>query len=328
MEEATDLDVVSVGESMVLLVPQQMGLLRHATRFERYVAGAESNTAIGLARLGHAAGWISRVGDDEFGACVEAAVRGAGVDVSNVIRDAHAPTAVFFKERRRPGHTRVHYYRSGSAASRLSPEDLDPDYIRRARYLHLTGITPALSTSCRNMVRAALRMAREAGVAVSIDPNVRFKLWSAEEARAVLLDFIAEAQLVLTSEEEAQLLTGERDAEQSARALLRRGPSQVVVKQGRKGAFAISEEEHVHTPALRMEAVETIGAGDAFNAGFLSGQLRGRDLAGSLRLGAVAGALATAVPGDVEGLPTWAEVQPYLEAGEAPQKMPEWGADR
>jgi 2-dehydro-3-deoxygluconokinase len=317
MADHSDLDVVTMGEAMVLLAARQRGLLRHARQFERYVAGAESNTAIGLARLGHAAGWISRVGDDEFGACVEAEVRGAGVDVSQVVRDAEAPTGVFFKERRRPGHTRVHYYRSGSAASRLAPADVNSRYLRGAQYLHLTGITPALSASCREATQAAVRAAREAGVPVSVDPNVRRKLWpTMEEARAALFELIAGAELVLTSAGEACLLAETDDLEEAARTLQGKGPSVVVVKHGADGAFAIGERdgghERAHVPAVDTQAVDTIGAGDAFNAGFLSGQLRGWDLEASLRLGAVTGALATAVPGDVEGLPTWAEVQPYL----------------
>src|SRR5919199_3648728 len=133
------LDVVSLGESMVLLVAEQPGPLREATTFRRHVAGAESNVAIGLCRLGHTAGWISRVGDDEFGRAVAFRIRGEGVDLSRLIVDPGAPTGVLFRERREVGPIEVVYYRRGSAASRLSTADLDADYLRQARYLHLTG---------------------------------------------------------------------------------------------------------------------------------------------------------------------------------------------
>ena len=306
------LDVVTLGEAMVLLVPDRLGLLRYANRFERSVAGAESNVAVGLARLHHRVGWISRLGEDEFGAYLSSFIRGEGVDVSQVARDETAPTAVFFKERRRKGATRVYYYRSGSAASRMSPDDLDPAYIQQAKYLHLTGITPALSSSCRDTVQEALDIAATADVAISFDPNLRLKLWSLREARDVLLGIIKKVQLVLTSGEEARQLTGLDDPKKAGRALLGMGPEQVVVKLGAEGALALSEDHAVREPALEVEEVEAVGAGDAFNAGFLSGQLRGWDVRKSLRLGNIMGGLAVTVPGDVEGVPTWKEVQHFF----------------
>ena len=306
------LDVVTLGEAMVLLVPDRSGLLRYANRFERSVAGAESNLAVGLARLRHRVGWISRLGADEFGAYVNSFIRGEGIDVSQVARDETAPTAVFFKERRRKGATRVYYYRSGSAASRMSPDDLDPAYLQQAKYLHLTGITPALSSSCRDVVQEAVDIASTANVVVSFDPNLRLKLWSLREARDVLLGIIKKVQLVLTSREEAEQLTGRDDPEKAGRALLELGPERVVVKLGADGALALSEDRAVREPAIDVEEVEAVGAGDAFNAGFLSGQLRGWDVRKSLRLGNVMGGLAVTVPGDVEGVPTWKEVQPFF----------------
>ncbi|MCZ7574604.1 MAG: sugar kinase [Ardenticatenaceae bacterium] len=297
---------------MVLLTPTRPGLLRYATSFDRSVAGAESNLAIGLARLGHRVGWMSRVGDDEFGQCVLSFVRGEGVDVSRVIVDPAAPTAVFFKERRAAGITRVYYYRAGSAASRLSPEDLDPAYIRQARYLHLSGITPALSASCRAAVLRAMDIAREAAIPIAFDPNIRLKLWPAARAREVLRALIGRTNLVLASQEEAELLTGELDPERAARALLELGPALAIVKLGANGALAVGDGGVVHEPVLEVEVVDTIGAGDAFAAGFLAAQLRGWELPAALRLANIMGALTTTVPGDVEGMPTWTEVQPYL----------------
>src|SRR5437899_1115260 len=137
------LDVVTLGESMILLLAEQPGPMREATTFRRYIAGAESNLAIGLSRLGQTAGWFSRVGADEFGRAVVFRIRGEGVDTSHVITDPSAPTGMVIRERREVGPIEQVYYRSGSAASRLSPDDLDAQYLSRARFLHLTGITPA-----------------------------------------------------------------------------------------------------------------------------------------------------------------------------------------
>jgi len=310
------LDAVTMGETMIQLSPKETGLLRHAREFERHVGGAESNVAIGLARLGHEVGWISRVGADEFGACVQSTIRGEGVDTSQVIRDPDAPTGVYFKEQRRADHTRVYYYRDDSAASRLAPSDLDPAYIGRADYLHLTGITPALSDRCREATWAAFRIAGEQDVAVSFDPNVRRKLWSEAEARSTIREMLPSVRTILTGQGEATLLTGEDDPETAARALYELGPAEVVVRLGANGALGLDPSGLEHRPALEVDAVDVVGAGDAFTAGYLSGRLRGKSLGESLRLGNVAGGLATTVHGDAEGIPTREEVQAYLAGGE------------
>src|SRR6266851_5386250 len=134
------LDVVTLGETMVLLLAEQSGPLREATTFRRFIAGAETNVAIGLSRLGHAAGWLSRLGADEFGRAIVFRLRGEGVDTSHVTIDPHHPTGIVIRERREVGPIEQVYYRRGSAASHLSPADLDPAYLAQARYLHLTGI--------------------------------------------------------------------------------------------------------------------------------------------------------------------------------------------
>jgi len=306
------LDVVTMGETMIQMSPKQTGLLRHAHEFERYVGGAESNVAIGLARLGHEVGWISRVGADEFGACVQSTIRGEGVDTSQVIRDEEAPTGVYFKEQRRADHTRVYYYRDGSAASRLVPSDLDPDYLGQADFLHLSGITPALSDRCREATWEALRIADERDVSVSFDPNVRRKLWSEEEARSTLREMLPHVHIVLTGDGEASLLTGEDDPVAAARALRELGPTQVVVRLGAEGALGVGPGGLDRQAAIEVDAVDVVGAGDAFTAGYLSGRLRGESVGQSLRIGNVAGGLATTVRGDCEGIPTREEVEAYL----------------
>lgn len=302
-------DVVALGETMVLLLAQQPGPLREANTFSRHIAGAESNVAVGVCRLGGSAGFISRLGDDEFGRVVLMRLRGEGVDVSQVVMDAAAPTGVVFRERREVGPVDVLYYRRGSAASRLSPTDLDDSYVASGRYLVLSGITPALSASARETVFAAADIARAAGVAVVVDPNVRLKLWSADEARRVIRDLVAKADIVLPGLDEAQLLTGSSDPRAAANALLQLGPSLVVVKLGADGALAVSSDAEVHSPARTLpRVVDPVGAGDAFAAGFLNGQVRGMDLTDSLALANRCGAAAMLVPADQEGLPRWEEV--------------------
>ena len=294
---------------MILLLAEQSGPLREATSFRRLIAGAESNVAIGVCRLGHSAGWIGRVGDDELGRAILLRLRGEGVDLTHARADPAAPTGLVIRERREFGPIDVVYYRRGSAASRLGPDDLDEDYIRRARILHLTGITPALSTSCRDAVFAAADIARAAGVTVVLDPNLRLKLWSKDEARLILRELAGKADVLLPGAEEAELLTGENDPEAAARALLGLGPKLVVVKTGVDGSLAVSESEVVRVPAMPLaRVVDPVGAGDAFAAGFHVGQLRGLSLPETLWLANRCGALAMTVPGDIEGLPRWDEV--------------------
>jgi len=302
-------DVVTIGEMMVILVAEQAGALREAATFRRHVAGAEGNVAVGLSRLGCRAGMISRVGDDEFGRAIQFRLRGEAVDITRFVVDPDAPTGVMFRERREIGPTDVIYYRRGSAASRLTPADLDEPYIAGARYLHMSGITPALSTSARETVFAAAEMAKGAGVQVVLDPNMRFKLWSRDEATRVLRDLATRCDLVLPGLDEAEMLTGESDPVAAARQLLALGPTLVIVKLGAAGAVAVDDGGQTlaaATPLARM--VDPVGAGDGFAAGFLAGQLRGLDLPTSLAVANRAGAMATTVHADLEGLPRWDEV--------------------
>ncbi len=284
--------------------------MREATTFRRYIAGAESNLAIGLSRLGQTAGWFSRVGDDEFGRAIVFRIRGEGVDTSHVVRDARAPTGLVIRERREVGPIEQVYYRRGSAASFLTPADLDAAYISKARFMHLTGITPALSDSCRDTVFAAAEMARGAGVTVVLDPNYRSKLWPAAEAREVMRSLAVHSDIVLPGMDEAQLLTGHADPENAARELLSLGPSLVIIKLGGSGALALDRTGQVtRAPAVPIERiVDPVGAGDAFAAGLLTGLLRDFALADAMALANRCGALAMLSPGDMEALPTWSEV--------------------
>lgn len=307
-------EVVTLGETMVLLVADSPGPLRYVRRFERYAAGAESNVAIGLTHLGHTVRWVSRLGDDEFGQYVLQALRGEGVDVSKVTLDPHAPTGVFFKERRAPGTTRVHYYRSGSAASCLLPDDLDPGMFDGARILHVTGITPALSESCRQTVARAVELARDGGLMISFDANYRPSLWSPEDARPVLVELASTADIVFVNQAEAEILTGEDDPERAAERLAARCHGTVVVKLGHAGAMAVSDGHRSRHEAGSRQVVDTVGAGDAFAAGFLSGRLQGHDMPTCLRYANAMGGLATTVGGDTEGTPTAHDVARYIDA--------------
>lgn len=311
------MDVVTIGETMVLFVPDASVPLRFAGQFGKTIGGAESNVAIGLARLGHQAGWISRLGNDEFGHYVHNFIRGEGVDTSRVTFDDRNPTAVFFKERRIGQEPKVYYYRAGSAASRLSREDLDESYIARAKFLHLTGITPALSASCADMVQQAIRTAKRHGLQIVFDPNIRRKLWTEAEAKPVLLQIASQAEIVMPGLDEGQVLTGKTTPEEIAEALLAGGAKTVVVKLGERGAYYRTAAESGYVDGFQVaQIVDPIGAGDAFAAGFLSGLLRGWPLREAVGFANRVAAFVLTTVGDVEGLPFWAQVDPGKKTGE------------
>lgn len=306
------LDVVTFGETMILLRPAAPGPLRSAELFARSFGGAEANMAIGLSRLGCKVGWVSRLGDDEFGRYIRNTIRGEGVDVAAVKLDPEAPTALFFKEPRPGRESRVFYYRKGSAASRMAPGDLPPDYLRGARYLHLSGITPALSDSCRALCYQAVAAARAAGVAVCFDPNLRRKLWPEAEARRVLLELAAQADVFLPGVEEAEFLWGAGTPEELAARALVHGARLVVMKLGAAGCLVAAGDRMERVPGFPVHVVDPVGAGDAFAAGFLAGLLRGLPPERAARLANACGALACTNFGDWEAAPEWADVEALL----------------
>ncbi len=300
-------EVVTLGETMALLAAPGIGLLRHAASLDLSVGGAESNLAVGLSRLGHPVAWIGRVGADEFGALVRRTLAAEGVD-GRVVVDDVAPTGLMVKSRRTRDVTQVSYYRSGSAGSRLAPDDIDPALVAGARVVHLTGITPALSPSARAAVRFALATARQAGVPVSLALNYRRALWSPEAAAAELGELVALSDIVFASEAEAGMLVRGSAAEELAAGLAALGPGQVLVTRGAAGAVAAVDGAVLVAPAHPVAAVDPVGAGDAFAAGYLSGLLDGEPPVVRLHRATLAGAFAVTVPGDWEGLPSRADL--------------------
>ncbi|MGW8553943.1 sugar kinase [Streptomyces tubercidicus] len=339
-------DVFTFGETMVAL--RGSGPLKLGGTMNVSIAGAESNVAIGLARLGHAVRWAGAVGEDEAGQLVLRTLRAEGVEVSGAATDPGAPTGLLLFEPRLPEVTRVHYYRTGSAGSRLTA-----DMIQRAfsaappRVLHLTGITPSLSSTACSAARRALQLAREQGSLVCLDVNFRARLWTAEEAAEVLREWIPAVDVLIASDDElplclpgggrsegsAEVSEGSRRSKGArtcadavnlppqgdagdpaaslatqAQLLLDQGVSEIVVKLGAAGATVFTQSGSLHRPAKPVRAVDAVGAGDAFVAGYLSALLDGEEPAGRLERAVTTGAFAVASPGDWEGAPTRSEL--------------------
>lgn len=300
-------DVITLGETMALLSTPTIGPLRHATSLSLSVAGAESNVAIGLARLGTSAHWIGRVGDDEFGRLVTRILRAEEVGLDLVI-DAAAPTGLMVKERRSSTTTRVQYYRTGSAASRLVPEDLPSSRIAEATVLHLTGITAALSASAAATCHSAVDIASAAGTIVSFDLNFRRGLWSESEASPVLRELVTRADIVFATADEAKIIVDGDSPLELAIALSALGPREVLIKEGARGATALFDGEVSVAPPFTAIEIDPVGAGDAFTAGYLADRCVGASPHMRLDTAARCGAFAVTVHGDWEGSPSRAEL--------------------
>ena len=313
-------EVVTLGETMAVLTSPAGVSLRMAASLDLSIAGAESNVAIGLARLGIATAWWGRVGDDELGRLILAKLAGEGVGVTDAIIDGAAPTGVMFKERRAADLVRVSYYRRDSAGSRFGPADVPDPLPASARHLHLSGITPALSDSCRQAVDRAITAARAAGLTVSFDVNYRSALWPAEVAGPVLREFAARADIVFAGRDEAALLlpdTRGATDEELCRALLRLGPAETVLKLGGEGAVAVVDGVFYAAPAEAGPIVDLVGAGDAFVSGYLCGYLGGGGPAERLSTAVRTAAFALAAAGDWEGLPTRRDLDQWREAADS-----------
>lgn len=305
------LDVVTFGEAMTLLVADRPGPLEDAESFVKRTAGAETNVAIGLSRLGLKVGWVSRLGDDSMGRFLLRAMSREGIDCSHVVCDAAQRTGFQLKGRvAGGGDPPTEYHRKGSAASLMRPDEIDVAWLTSARHLHATGVFPSLSPNCLETARRSLALMRTAGRTISFDPNLRPTLWaSPQHMRDTLNELAAQADWVLPGIEEGRFLTGADDAPGIARFYRDRGARLVVVKLGPQGAYYDGDAGSGHVAGFPVaQVVDTVGAGDGFAAGLISGLLDGGNVPEAVRRGAWIGARAVQVLGDTEGLPTRAEL--------------------
>jgi 2-dehydro-3-deoxygluconokinase len=288
----TGYDVVAAGETMAALVGDPPGQLDAGERLTLDAGGAESNVAICLARAGHRVAWLSRLGADSLGRMVARRIAAAGVDISLVRTDQDARTGLYLRE---PG--RVWYYRSGSAASRMTRSIWEAAGLRGARVVYLTGITPSLSPSCHDLVAHALRGRPIAGALYAFDVNHRPSLWPPGDAAGALAGLARGADLVFVGRDEAHALWGTASAG-DVRDLLPE-PRVLVVKDAEVGATSFGPHGRAHVSAPPVQVVDPVGAGDAFAAGYLHGLLGGAAETERLALGHRFAAAVLCVAGDI-----------------------------
>lgn len=312
-------NVITIGESMIMMVADQTDSLQFVTNYTRKIAGAESNVAIALARLGHSVGWISSLGDDPFGRYIRNTIRGEGVDTSLVTFTEDHQTGLLVKELNEAGDPKVYYYRKNSAASKTTDEILSDEYFEGAKILHLTGIFPALSESCRKTVFCAIEKAKSNGMLVSFDPNIRTQLWAEADARKTLLQIAELSDLILPGIAEARILTGTTEWSAVADFFHARGNRFVIMKNGPDGAYFSAHlkdgtiESGYQKGFPVKSVVDTVGAGDGFAAGVLSGILEKLPLQECVMRGTAIGAMAVRVRGDVEGYPTGRRLLEFIK---------------
>lgn len=326
--------VLTLGETMLMFAPPDHELIEHSESFRAFIGGSEANVAVGLERLGVHAGWVGKLPRNALGRKVENGIRRYGVDTAGIVWSDTGRVGTFYVEvGAKPRATKTIYDRAGSAFSTLRADELDWDYIGAAEWLHLTGITPALSATCCKAAPEILRRARAQGVKVSLDLNYRSKLWTPEEARAAWLAMMPYVNVLIATEPDAAILLGSsptadgppadgppgrlyeaedprRDApmerlpaadDEARGAMVRRlhathGVDAVVLTCGGRGSIAFDGQATVSRSSVKLEAVNRIGAGDAFAAGLLYGLITTDDLATGLAYGNAMAALKFTIP--------------------------------
>lgn len=316
MENRKNIDVVTVGEAMIRFGSRQGVRLEQATDLTVGIGGAESNVAIALSRMGVSTGWVSKLVSNSFGLRIDGELRWHGVDTSRVIwtKDGRVGT-IFVEPGSKPRPSQILYDRANSVASNLTFDELDLDYVLAARHIHLTGITMALSSGCSDMVTKIARAAKEAGRTVSFDVNYRQKLWTTEEAFKATDPLLGSISVLITTLEDAERVLGLSGDPESVCLKMQElyGCPWIIVTLGGDGAIGLAEGEFLRVPGYELDAIDRVGAGDAFAAGAIYGFLH-NSLETALRHGTALAALKHTILGDVSCL-TKSDVELLLARG-------------
>jgi 2-dehydro-3-deoxygluconokinase len=302
------IDILAIGEALVEF--NQTGDGAGRTYLQGF-GGDTSNALIAAVRQGATGSYFTRLGDDEFGRMCLQLWRDEGVDTGAVAIDSTAPTGIYFVRHGKDGHT-FSYLRAGSAASRVQPSDLPAQLIERVRFLHVSGISQAISASAADTVFHAIGIARRGGVKVAYDPNLRLKLWPLERARAIILATIPLTDYFLPSLDDVRLVSGLDDPVAIVDWCHRQGAPNVVLKLGREGSLVSDGARRTPIAAYSVEAVDATGAGDCFDGSFLARLAAGDDSVSAARWASAAAALTTTGYGAVAPLPTSAQVARFM----------------
>ena len=312
------LDVVSLGEILVEFVRKEKDVIHTAPGdyVGPFPSGAPAITIDTCARLGLRTGFIGVVGADDFGEMLVERLRSDGVDVSRIRVDKESATAMAFVAYRSDGSRRFVFTLKFSASAKLSPEDVDPEYVARARVLHVSGSTMYINKLARDACVKAVEVAKSSGKVVSLDPNIRLELESIERIREILGSVIKYTDIVLSGEDELLMVTATNDIYTAIRRAFEWGPDVeiVVVKRGKKGSLAVTRSgDAIAAPALLVKEIDPTGAGDVFNAAFIYGILKNWKLDKILLFANAAGAIKVGRVGPMEGPKSYDEVATFIK---------------
>ncbi|WP_339266641.1 sugar kinase [Paenibacillus sp. FSL R5-0744] len=309
------LDAVTFGEPMAMFYANETGPLHEVFSFSKALAGAESNVATGLSRLNHPTGYVTKLGEDNFGHFIAQAMKKENIDTTNITFTKENSTGMLIKSKVVTGDPKVEYFRKNSAASKLSLVDFDEAYFNAAGHLHVTSISAALSKSCHEFSVHAMEFMKRQGKTVSLDPNLRPSLWPDTETMVKTInDLATRCDWFLPGLGEGKILTGLSTPEEIADYYLARGVSLVVIKLGPEGAYYKSAEGEDYVDGFKVEqVVDTVGAGDGFAVGVISAMLEKLPIAEAVKRGNAIGALAVMSPGDMDGLPTREELAKFMQ---------------
>jgi 2-dehydro-3-deoxygluconokinase len=307
--------ILLMGEPMAMFVADSVGELENVSHYTRMLAGAEVNVCIALKRLGFSPIYITKLGDDPMGHNIKNRLNEEGIGTENVTFDTRYLTGLQFKSKVTEGDPAVAYFRKGSAASHMSVRDIENIDMSEIDLVHLTGIPPALSKECREASFALLKKAKEHNIFVTFDPNLRPTLW---ENEPTMIDTINElagyADIVLPGLSEGQLLTGKETIDDVANFYIEKGVKTVIIKEGATGAHIFEKNSHELVGGFKVDKiVDTVGAGDGFASGVISGLLDGLDIHEAVLRGNAIGAIQVSHKGDNEGLPNRQELATFIE---------------
>ncbi|PHO07249.1 2-dehydro-3-deoxygluconokinase [Thermoanaerobacterium thermosaccharolyticum] len=297
-------EVLLVGEPMALFIAEEEGTLDRVNKFTKALAGAEANVAIGLSRLGHTVKYITRLGNDPFGKYIYEKLLEEEIDVSSIKFTDKYPTGFMLKSKTSKGDPDIFYFRKGSAASHVTPDDIDCE-LGEFKHIHITGITAALSNDTLDTLYRMIQIGKENGIRISFDPNIRKSLWKSEdEMVSTLNDIASRCNIVMPGIKEGFILTGSEEVDAIADFYLEKGAEAVIIKIGDKGAYVKTKDESFIVSGYKVEkVVDTVGAGDGFATGVISGLLEGLTLKDAVKRGNAIGAIIIMSPGDNDGLP-------------------------
>lgn len=310
-------EIIAIGEPMLEFNATEEGSLAEVDLFSVGYGGDTSNFAVAASRLGGRVGYLTALGTDPFGDRFIQLWEREEIDTSQIKRDPESPTGIYFISRKDNQH-HFTYYRNTSAASRMNASSLPLDYIRQGRLLHVSGISQAISLSACDTVFAAVSAARNSGVRVSYDPNLRLKLWPLERARAIIHQTASMVDLFLPSYEDATALTGLESPEAIARLYLEMGPEVVVLKLGAEGALLATRGEDGAAGSMQrfksfsVNPVDMTGAGDTFDGAFVVSWLADQPLDYCVRFANAAGAIVTTGLGAVTPIPRKVDVEAFI----------------